>query len=63
MNPEKQVLAADRVVRAVTNPGRAPGVHQHQIERLAQEWRPLATALAALLDAHGAPVPKEWRHG
>jgi hypothetical protein len=57
----KRLRAADRVIRAVTNPGQTPGVHQRQIERLAVEWRPLARALAELLDVHGAPAPKEWR--
>jgi hypothetical protein len=59
MTPEER--AVHRVLRAVQNPGQAPGVHQHQIERLAVEWRPLARALAAFMEAHGAVAPKEWK--
>lgn len=57
----EQERAVERVVAAITNPGQTPGVHQRQIVRLAGEWRPLARALATLLDAHGVQAPKEWR--
>lgn len=53
--------AVERVIRAITDPGQTPGVHQRAIENLAQEWRPLARALAVLLDENDVVAPKEWR--
>lgn len=53
--------AAARVARRITQHGRGPGLTREQIRRLADEWEPLAGALAELMSAVGEQPPAAWR--
>jgi hypothetical protein len=55
------VQAAARVSRRITQYGRGPGLTVEQIRRLADEWEPLAGALADLMAALGEEPPEAWR--
>jgi hypothetical protein len=52
--------AAQRVVRAIVAPGPALEYHRRQLVRLAEGWRPLAEALAALLRLYDEQAPRIW---
>ncbi|QYN17617.1 MULTISPECIES: hypothetical protein [unclassified Amycolatopsis] len=53
--------AVDTVMVAIKDRGPDPTYQSQQMTRLAQEWRPLAAALAQLTAALGYVVDSEWQ--
>jgi hypothetical protein len=52
-------LAADTIVRAMTDPGSHPDYHYRQMTRLKTEWPALYAAIAELMAARGWSWPPE----
>ena len=60
-NRKKLEVAADAIVRAMTDPGSHPDYHYRQMTRLKTEWPALYNAIAELMAARGWTWPPEFQ--